>query len=850
VSLLAAVAACGDGQVAPDAGAPDVGAPDAGGPSYEVTADGTRVASVDGAALFVLAPTDDSVRLRYVPRRTGGALEPERLPSFAVLEAALAAPVTPTITETATVVRVALPRLVVWVDKATLATTVRDPEGRATWLRDVAPVRFGRAERRDALPPLTRSSTTVEVSWAFAADGRVYGLGDKLWGMDRRGARLRFYNTDAFAFQALSDPLYKSVPFFVLVQGGRAAGVFVDNPARGELDVGQTATERLTYVAERVAQLDVHVFAGPEPTRVLDRYTRLTGRPAMPPRWALGYHQSRYSYLSAAEVRDVVARLEAAAFPTDVMWFDIDALEGRRPLVVDAAAFPAMEGLVAELEGRGLRSVIIANAHLPAQPDHAPYVALRDADLLVHTASTGAPIVRPVWPGPCAFPDFTRAAARDAWGGFLAPFVDRYGFAGVWNDMNEPALLAMPKTLPDGARHRLDDGRVVEHVWAHNLFGHLNAAASDAALRGRRPDERPFILTRAAYAGTHRYAATWTGDNVQSWDHLALVIPQLTNLGISGFAMSGADVSGYKGNPQRDGVPCSDPELVTAWMEQGALTPFFRNHGEKGSCRREPWVYGDAALARMRRAAERRYRLLPYLYGAFEVAARTGVPVMRPLWLADPTDPELAREARAYLLGDALLVAPRLSPRIEPYAARLPRGPWFDTTTGACTPGGLTTFTATTGDSVALLARAGAVVPEQPPSRRAGEAPSGALTLHVWPGERCAGEVYADDGRTEAFRAGAWRRLAVTCAAPPPAAGACGLAGTPTGTVRVDASTTGAYPAWWSSIVVVVHDLPAAPSGATLEGGGARRVRYDAATRAATIELGSAPDAFSLSVGW
>ncbi|HEY1533611.1 MAG TPA: glycoside hydrolase family 31 protein [Polyangiaceae bacterium] len=659
--------------------------------------------------------------------------------------------------------------------------------------------------------------------WLLAPNEQVFGLGDKSRGFDRRGQAFELWNSDAYGWAPNADPLYKSIPFFLFLNGGRAHGLFLDSPVRAQIDVGKAAGDTLSYTAEAGDALDFYLFAGPDPKEVVRSFTALTGRTPLPPRWALGYHQSRYSYLTEQETRDVAARLRADAIPTDAIWLDIDYQLGNAPFTVDAQAFPDFPGMISDLRHAGLRTVVITDPHpksyqgtqLPS--GYAPYDTGAAGDDFLHDPSGGF-FVDKVWPGASVFPDFTLSRVRRWWGGLYQGFVNQ-GVAGFWNDMNEPATFGETKTLPVFVRHRLDDGSSLDHLTVHNAYGSLNARATYQGLLELRPNERPFVLTRAAYAGAQRFAATWTGDNSATREHLALSIGQLANLGISGYAFAGADVGGFVG--------CPDADLLAEWMELAALQPFFRNHSMKDSCRREPWVYGAATEARIRAAIERRYRLLPYLYTVFEEASRTGLPVLRPLWLEYPNDTVSAGNSAIFLLGRDLLVAPKLVPGRVGYDVSLPHADWYDTTTGALIAGGGHVQVSASDDSVRLFARAGAIIASQPVVQDSDEAPRGPLHLDVWPGAECDGALYLDDGHSFAFKSGASRRIKYACGAD--AKG-----------IRVSSASSGPFPTWWSATTVVVHGVPHAPH-AVLDAMGATLIsEYDAEHHSVTVHLAGA----------
>lgn len=748
------------------------------------------------------------VRVRLWPI---GSAAPEG--SFAVDPATLAAPLRPdAFVERGDEVAVRAGAAELQVSRRTLAFVVRDrgqvvaeAPGAVAWNAD---------------------GVGGRIAFALQPGEHAYGLGDKVQGLDRRGRTFDLWNYDAFGWRGFTDPLYKSIPFLVLLGQGSARGLFVDTPARAHLDVGAGNPARLVWEIDRGA-FDVYLLAGPDPRTVIATYTGLTGRTPLPPRWALGYHQSRFGYGSEAEMQALVRRFRAERFPLDVVWLDIDFQEELAPFRVNRYTFPHFERTVQDFLRDGVRTVVITDPHIQAEPGSEPFESgVRGDHFILEPGSAPArPFLGSVWPGTSAFPEFTLSRTRAWWGGLYRPYVAA-GVAGFWDDMNEPALFNVRKSMPENVRHRLEGGGTADHVTLHNVYGLLQARATYEGVLALRPGARPFVLTRAAYAGSQRWAATWTGDNRAEREGLALTIPTLLNLGASGYAFVGADVGGFEG--------CPDPKLLSEWMELGALQPFFRNHANKGTCAREPWVHGPVELGRRRAAVERRQRLLPFLYTLFEEASRTGLPVMRPLWLEHPADPTTWENDRAFLLGRDLLVAPKLAEGDVPYAVVLPAGEWFDVATGQRAPEGEREVRAPPEGSVRIYARAGAIVPEGPAGRRVSDPPSGELTLHVWPGPDCRGELYLDAGEGFGYRSGELRRVSYSCQPAPDG-------------IAVTATSTGSYPTWWTATEVVVHGVPRAPSAAT---GAAPGVRYDAARQAATATVPGGGSEFSVTLRW
>ena len=373
-------------------------------------------------------------------------------------------------------------------------------------------------------------------------------------------------------------------------------------------------------------------------------------------------------------------------------------------------------------------------------------------------------------------------------GGLYGDFV-RMGAAGFWNDMNEPSVFDVPGgTMPDDVVHRLDDGSTRTHAQMHNVYGMLNARATYEGLSALQPRERPFVLTRAAYAGTQRYAATWTGDNTASWHHLAQSTPNLLSLGLSGYALAGDDIGGFIGSPP--------PELLTRWYQLGAWNPLFRSHAATDTRGHEPWVDGPEHEARRRAAIEQRYRLLPYLYTLAEENARTGAPFMRPVWFEFAGGKDFFGNDRDFLFGDSFFVAPVVSERLDAHLVRLPPGAWYGLQDGKRHVAGETiTFDPAPAD-VPVFVRAGAIVPMQPLVQHTDETPDAPLEVHVWWPEAdtpCTGTLYDDDGHSQAHRDGAYLRLRFECAVRD-------------GALQVAAHAEHAgFAPWWKAVDVVVH---------------------------------------------
>ncbi len=672
----------------------------------------------------------------------------------------------------------------------------------------------GRILQEDALPLEFRPDGSFRLTETMPADAHFYGLGDKAGPMDRRGRTFTMWNTDAYHWQESTDPLYKDIPFFLTFRAGNATGTFLDNTWRSTFDFGQQNPNQYSFGAAK-GPVDLYLMLGPTPRDVVEAYAWLTGKPPLPPRWTLGFQQSRFSYMTAGRVLEVASRFRADYIPADAIYLDIDYQQKYRPFTVDTKAFPDLQGTIATLRAMNFHTVAITDLHIAKAPgeNYAPYDSGTKEDRFLHAAD-GSVFSGPVWPGPSVFPDFTQAGTRAWWGGLYQPFL-KTGLEGFWNDMNEPSVFQSANlTMPEDTQHRIAEPgfapRTATHAEIHNVYGMLNSQATYEGLLHDQPGTRPFVLTRASYAGGQRYAATWTGDNSSTWNHLRMTGPMLKSLGLAGFSFAGADVGGYAGTPST--------ELLTRWLEVAAFHPIDRDHTEKGTADQEPWVGGPAAEATRRRYIEERYRLMPYLYTLAEETARTGLPMMRPLFLDFPeatrdrhpidNDPGVDAE---FLLGHDLLIAPSPFPdTLDAYTVEFPSSTWYDYWTGkqitvptakqvsaesAAPPPStlsLTQQVTPTLETLPVYVRGGAILPIAPVTQSTNETPQGPLTLRVYAGDDCRGTLYTDDGKTFAYRKGDFLRENFTC-------NIQGSAMTITVSPR-----EGKYPAWWHDFRIQV----------------------------------------------
>jgi alpha-glucosidase len=585
---------------------------------------------------------------------------------------------------------------------------------------------------------------------------RYFGCGERTSGLDKTGSYQVFWNVDPPAGHTASfNNIYSSIPFTVSLVSGRAHGLFFDNTHRVEFDLAKASGDRAYYGAEG-GNVVYYVFCGPTPHDVLDRYTELTGRTPMPPLWSLGNQQCRYSYMNEGEVREVARNFRERDIPCDTLYLDIDYMDGYRVFTWNGEAFPEPEKLISELKKGGFNVVTIVDPGVKVDLDYPVYAEGRERDLYCKTVE-GEEFHNVVWPGMCAFPDFTNPETREWWGENLRALTDE-GVAGIWCDMNEPSLFVpRQSTMPGDVVHPGGPGAEPKyHAQIHNTYGSLMARSVREGLLSLRPDERPFVITRAGYAGLQRHALQWTGDNSSWWEHLWMSMPQLQNLGLSGVAWAGVDIGGFFDD-------CNG-ELLARFTEFGIFQPFCRNHSMKETIHQEPWIFGEPYESVCRKMIKLRQRLLPYLYTLFEQCHRTGAPILRPLLFEYPEDETTYNADDEFLLGNALLVAPITRPGIEHRHVYLPQGTWFHYWTGERFDGPAHILAHAPVGKPALYVRANAAVPMWPEMNHVGERPKDPLTLLLYPAEGSGESVlYEDAGNGFGYERGEYARRSVVC---------------------------------------------------------------------------------------
>ena len=497
----------------------------------------------------------------------------------------------------------------------------------------------------------------------------LYGTGEVTGPLKRNGRKISLWNIDTPAYGVDGGThLYQSHPWVMGLRGdGSAFGIIADNTWRQTISTDQDVVFESMGPAFRVV-----VIERPDVAQLMRALADLTGHMPLPPLWSLGYHQCRHTYYPDGRVMEVADLLRKHQIPSDVIWMDIDYMDGYRIFTFDPDGFPNPRRLNDYLHQQHFKSVYMIDPGVKAEKGYFVDDQGRAGDYFVKTAD-GKLFEGNVWPGACHFPDFTRPEVRSWWSTLYRDFMAT-GVDGVWNDMNEPAIFGQPEqTMPLDNRHEGGDGITAgPHLRFHNVYGMNMVRASRQGLLLANPQKRPFILSRSNFLGGQRYAATWTGDNLSHPDHMKLSVPMTLTLGLSGQPFNGPDIGGFCEN--------SNGELVAQWTALGVYFPFVRNHNTKGTLAQELWAFTPEVLDACRTAINRRYRLMPYIYTLFREASETGMPVMRPLFMADPTDLSLRSEDRAFLLGGDLLVRPQWADRTA-----MPKTAWQPLTLEAAT---------------------------------------------------------------------------------------------------------------------------------------------------------------------
>lgn len=570
-----------------------------------------------------------------------------------------------------------------------------------------------------------------------------YGLGEKGGDLNKKGCYTENFNTDDPETDDDSVTYYKTIPFYVALKEEATYGIFFDNSFRSYFDMGKERGDRIFFGAIG-GQIQYYFIPGENIKEVVKNYTALTGRMEMPPLWSLGYQQCRFSYFSQGEVRELVKTFEEKDIPLDVVYLDIDYMDGFRVMTFKTPNFDDAAGLINDLKEKGIRTITIIDPGVKVDEEYDVFKRGKEGNHFTKKLD-GEIFIGAVWPGDSAFPDFSNKDCREWWKSELKKFISEHGMDGIWNDMNEPCVFNNDhKTMLETCLHNSDNG-VIEHKEFHNRYGFEMSRCSKEAQEELHPNERGFSMTRATYAGGQRYSSVWTGDNMSLWSQMRMSISMNANLGISGFSFVGNDVSGF-------GLDSSE-ELFIRWMEMGPFIPIFRNHSNMYTRRQEPWAFGPRAEKIAKKSIELRYELLPYIYDLYYISHKEGLPIFRPMIMEYEKDMNLLNMREQFMLGENMIVAPVLYEGERSKTVYLPKGSWFNYFTREKLQGGKWYKLPCELDEILVFVKEGAIIPTYNKKfRNVKERPKNIL-LKVF-GENAKGFHYNDDGHTMEYLEG------------------------------------------------------------------------------------------------
>ena len=564
-----------------------------------------------------------------------------------------------------------------------------------------------------------------------------YGLGDKPGHPDLRNHSYTIWGTDQYGFYSHTDPLYKNIPFYIGLHNHQSYGLFFDNTFKSHFDFGKTHHETCSISFEG-GEINQYFIYGPDMLDVCRQYTLLTGVPELPPLWALGYQQCKWSYYPEAQVNEIAQSFRDQDLPCDVIYLDIDYMDGFRCFTWDNEKFPHPKKMIAALKEKGFKTVVIIDPGIKIDENYSVFTEALEKDYFCRKGEGGY-ISGKVWPGECYFPDYTHPEVRQWWADLFEDLIADKGVVGVWNDMNEPALFDVPnKSFPNDVRHHFD-GEESSHKKAHNVYGMLMSKATYEGVKKYAYPNRPFVITRSTYSGGQRYASVWTGDNIASWNHLWIANVMTQRLSLSGFSFVGSDIGGFIDPPT--------PELYVRWIQLALFHPFFRTHSSGDHGDQEPWSFGEEALTIVRKFIKLRYRFLPYIYSTFYQYVTEGTPMLRPLYACDTDDMHTHYRADEVMHGDHILYCPMLEEGLTSRSLFLPKGNWYHYFSNEITEGAKEHMVEVPLDSTPLFIREGAIIPHFPPMNYVGEKKIGTIDLFIYykHGEESS-FLYEDEG--------------------------------------------------------------------------------------------------------
>ncbi len=576
------------------------------------------------------------------------------------------------------------------------------------------------------------------------SDEKFIGLGEKTGGINRRGNFFTHWNSDVPGYATNADPLYSTIPFFIGIQNNATYGVFFDNTHKSYFNFGGGADEEIFHFGADDGEMNYYFFGASSVANIIKDYTALTGRTTMPPLWSLGFQQSRWGYDNPEQLLTIAKTFREKKLPADVIVSDINYMDNYK-VFTWSNKFPDVKGMLTNMKQMGFDMVTIIDPGIKIEKG---YTAYEEGLANKHFATypNGKTYTGHVWPGRCHFPDFTKESTRKWWGNSFKDAYVNNGVRGFWNDMNEPAAWGreFPNLIEFG------EGKEKKTLFTvKNAYGSLMSKATFEGTKSLMNGQRPFILTRAAYAGVQKYSAQWTGDNVSSDEHMLLGFRLLNSMGVSGVPYVGMDIGGFIGNPS--------PELFIRWLSLAVYSPLFRNHTHIGYNYREPWLFGEFNTTKIRKILEQRYQLLPYLYSSFYQAHTTGMPINRMLPIEFTFDSKVydGKFENQFMFGQQMLVAPCTSTQHTTEVYLPGNIKWYKQSNDQVYNGGAAYFVSSPLEDVPVFIKEGAILPTQNTLQHTKEKGDGILYLHVYKGSQPTHFLYyEDDGETYDYEKG------------------------------------------------------------------------------------------------
>lgn len=570
---------------------------------------------------------------------------------------------------------------------------------------------------------------------------RFVGLGEKTGPLDRRGHGYQNWNTDSYGYNTASDPLYCSTPFYIGIHHGMNYGIFLDNSFKSFFNFGASNNRFSSFSADS-GEMNYYFMYGDSMKEIIAHYTYLTGRMPLPPKWSIGYQQSRYSYFPDKEVLSIANTFREKDIPADVIVFDIHYMDAYKIFTWHKEHFSNPGSLINELKANGFEVVVMCDPGIKIEKGYHAYDDGIKQDVFIKYPD-GNYYSGQVWPGWCHFPDFTNPKTRAWWQDKFKDYVS-LGIEGFWNDMNEIATWGnqIPENLEmdfEGENDTMRRGR--------NIYGFQMARATYEGTKSLLEGKRPFNLTRSAFSGIQRYAAVWTGDNIASDEHMMLGVRLLNSMGITGIAFCGYDAGGFVGD--------AHPKLFGRWISIASFSPFFRGHSMVNSRDAEPWSFGEEVEEISRNYISLRYRLMPYLYSIFYEATQTGMPINRSLAIQYPHDEKVYSKhyEHQYFYGPSLLVAPVESFK-DLTKVYLPAGKWYSLFDDQLYAGGETIVECPIEKLPVFVKGSSILVMDGEPVKSTKQK-SAVLEVHIYYyDEKTTFTLYQDDGTTYGYETG------------------------------------------------------------------------------------------------